>query len=717
MATVTRADFASLKEAVDLEEFARAHLQPGRARNTYVCPLCGSGTGPHGTAALTVKEGKWKCFACQAGGDVFDLAAAALGIGAEDKAGQLQAVAGWAGIPTGDSVRGGAGSKPKADRWEAPSYRREAPRSTREATEPAILRDGTARHAAYVKACQEAMTEGCGGMAYMLGRGFTADEVCRFGIGWDAARARVVVPYDVNGGGSYHVDRATSDADKGARYRKPPTAEVGKEPLFHGGNLTPTGRGTCFVVEGQIDAMAVEACGHLAVALGGVGASGVVEAAGAVGYRGTLAVMLDRDETGEAQAADVVEKLKAVQTCGVMVAAAEGWPDGIKDAAEWLQRDRDGLRTYLDGQAKRAIAESFTAYWDAMRCLGAADSGAVLDAVLGCDVDADPIPTGIGTVDAVLGGGLRPGALYALGAISSMGKTTFALQVADYIAAQGRPVLYVTMEQSAAEMVAKSLTRIVRALYDGPAVTERHVMSKAARVGLTQEAMGALLLAADVYNEAIAPWLVYLESPLGRGTTALDVNEAARRIEGRTGLAPVVFVDYLQLMAPADDAGTRREATDRNVMALKQVARDLNAPVVAITSLNRAAYYGPVDLDSYKESGGIEYSADVLMGLQPYGMRDKYDGAKGKTDGAVKQEMAAAIHATKAAAERHLELSVIKQRGGRAEGAAELAYVPAANAMYGGSNAPAPGRATAEADYVAEYIEEHAGACDGDDCR
>ena len=98
-------------------------------------------------------------------------------------------------------------------------------------------------------------------------------------------------------------------------------------------------------------------------------------------------------------------------------------------------------------------------------------------------------------------------------------------------------------------------------------------------------------------------------------------------------------------------------------------------------------------------------------------MRDKYDSAKGKTDGAVKQEMAAAIHATKAAAERHLELSVIKQRGGRAEGAAELAYVPAANAMYGGSNALAPGRATAEADYVAEYIEAHAGACGGDDCR
>lgn len=699
MATVTRADFASLKEAVDLEEFARAHLQPGRASHTYVCPLCGSGTGPNRTAALTVKEGKWKCFACDAGGDVFDLAAAALGIGAEDKAGQLQAVAGWAGIPTGDSVRGGAGSKPKADGKKAPSYRLEAPRSTREATEPATLRDGTARHAAYVAACQGAMAEGCEGMAYMLGRGFTADEVRRFGIGWDAARARVVIPYDVNSGGSYHVDRAARGTDKGARYRKPPTAEVGKEPLFHGGNLTTTGRGTCFVVEGQIDAMAVEACGHLAVALGGVGASGVVEAARAVGYRGTLAVMLDRDETGEAQAAEVAERLGAVQTCGVMVADADGWPDGIKDAGEWLQSDRDGLRAYLDGQARRAVAESFNAYCDAMRDLGAVDGAETLSTVLAGGLAADPIPTGIGTVDAVLGGGLRPGYLYALGAISSMGKTTLSQQMADYMAAGGRPVLYVTMEQSAGEMVAKSLTRITRTLYDGPAVTERHIASPAARSGLCQAAMDAIWGAAGIYQAAIAPNLVYLESPMGRGTTAADIAEAARRIEGFTGTAPVVFVDYLQLMAALDDAASERKNVDRNVTELKKLARDINTPVFAITSLNRAAYYGPVDLDSYKESGGIEYSADVLMGLQPYGMRDKYDGAQGKYDGAVKQEMAAAIHATKAAAERHLELSVIKQRGGKAEGRAELAYLPASNSIYGGAKAPEPGRCVPESDY------------------
>ena len=158
-------------------------------------------------------------------------------------------------------------------------------------------------------------------------------------------------------------------------------------------------------------------------------------------------------------------------------------------------------------------------------------------------------------------------------------------------------------------------------------------------------------------------------------------------------------MDYLQLMAALDDAASERKNVDRNVTELKKLARDINTPVFAITSLNRAAYYGPVDLDSYKESGGIEYSADVLMGLQPYGMRDKYDGAQGKYDGAVKQEMAAAIHATKAAAERHLELSVIKQRGGRAEGRAELAYLPASNSIYGGAKAPEPGRCVPESDY------------------
>ena len=88
--------------------------------------------------------------------------------------------------------------------------------------------------------------------------------------------------------------------------------------------------------------------------------------------------------------------------------------------------------------------------------------------------------------------------------------------------------------------------------------------------------------------------------------------EQHRAIMGRT---PVVMIDYLQLLT-ADVAGlTDKQAVDRAVLGLKRIARNFKIPVLAISSLSRANYIGPISYAAFKESGGIEYSADVLMGL------------------------------------------------------------------------------------------------------
>ena len=85
-----------------------------------------------------------------------------------------------------------------------------------------------------------------------------------------------------------------------------------------------------------------------------------------------------------------------------------------------------------------------------------------------------------------------------------------------------------------------------------------------------------------------------------------------------TGNKAVLLVDYLQLIAPADARASDKQAMDRNVMEMKRISRDFNIPVVVISSLNRANYATETGITeiAFKESGGIEYSVDTLIGLE-----------------------------------------------------------------------------------------------------
>ena len=87
-----------------------------------------------------------------------------------------------------------------------------------------------------------------------------------------------------------------------------------------------------------------------------------------------------------------------------------------------------------------------------------------------------------------------------------------------------------------------------------------------------------------------------------------------------TGRTPVVVIDYLQILAPADIKASDKQNTDKAVLELKRLSRDKKLPVLAISSLNRENYNAPISMTAFKESGAIEYSSDVLLGLQYKGM-------------------------------------------------------------------------------------------------
>ena len=85
---------------------------------------------------------------------------------------------------------------------------------------------------------------------------------------------------------------------------------------------------------------------------------------------------------------------------------------------------------------------------------------------------------------------------------------------------------------------------------------------------------------------------------------------------------PFVVLDYLQILQPSDDARTtdKRLLTDYDVTRLKVISRDFRIPVLVISAFNRISYYDPVSMCSFRESSGIEYSSDILFGMQYKGM-------------------------------------------------------------------------------------------------
>lgn len=656
-------DFESVKRSVSLKEYAEAVL--GHAHGGVVCPSCGSGTGPKGTPALSVKGDRWKCFACDAGGDVFDLAG--LVEGKESKREQLEAVAGWAGIPLQDRQTPREALKPQGRK----PVRKEPERAAESAREAHTA--GRAASEAYVSECQARISDPAAA-AYLASRGLDVDTARAFGLGWDpdrynpARRSRssfLVVPWE--GSPWYYTARDTS-GDGPGKYLKPKADEVGPQPLY---NPKALENGHFFIVEGALDAVAVRACGHEAVAMGGTAARQVADAVASAGFRGCAIVLADDDEPGARAASELAG---ALSDAGVHASSETLRSLEAKDAAEAYAKDREALARALDAMAAAAESaleeEAYLAdlerYRDAMRGLRVLDTASVLDGLVSLEGATDPVPTGLASLDAVLGGGLQRG-LYVLGATSSLGKTTLMVQIADRIAASGHPVLFVTIEQSAQEIVAKSIARIMRASGSRAYMpTAGELTNRGKRAGWTSGTLEAFLRAVEEYRGTVSPWLRVIEGM--SQPTASQIAQAAEEMLRFVGVPPVVVVDYLQLIAPSERGMSDKQAADENVTALRQLANGLNAPVVVISSLNRSSYSGVIELDSFKESGGIEYGADVLLGLQPYHMEERIDEAakakRGWADYDRKRAAKEVIAECKRSAVRDCEVVVLKNRSG-----------------------------------------------------
>lgn len=286
------------------------------------------------------------------------------------------------------------------------------------------------------------------------------------------------------------------------------------------------------------------------------------------------------------------------------------------------------------------------------------------------------IPTGFEELDKQLDGGLYEG-LYSVGAITSLGKTTFVQRIADNIAAAGNDVLYISMEMSRNELISKSISRhtYIAALESGLqanyAKTARGITAGARYANYSAEEKEIIQVATEAYSKYCGN--IYTVEGMGD----IGVKEIRKLTEEHIKLTdrrPVVVIDYLQILAPYNDRASDKQNADKNIMELKRLSRDLKLPVICISSVNRANYLTPIDLEAFKESGGIEYTSDVIIGLQFNALNDEIFNK----DGNIKDKRAL-INQAKAEIPRKIEAVILKNRQGKTGDKVLFDYYPMYN--------------------------------------
>ena len=234
--------------------------------------------------------------------------------------------------------------------------------------------------------------------------------------------------------------------------------------------------------------------------------------------------------------------------------------------------------------------------------------------------------------------GFQPSDLILIAARPSMGKTAFVLNIAEYMAFRSN----LTVAIFSLEMSKEQLVNRLFAL-------ESRVDSQALRTGnLSDNDWASLIEAAGVIGRSN---LVIDDTP---GISIAELRSKCRKLKLENNLG-IIMIDYLQLMTGSRRSESRQQEISEISRSLKEIARELQVPVIALSQLSRAVEQRPDHrpmLSDLRESGAIEQDADVVMFLY---RDDYYNHDTEKKDVA--------------------EVIIAKQRNG-AIGTVELAWLP-----------------------------------------
>ncbi|MED2841482.1 DnaB-like helicase C-terminal domain-containing protein [Bacillus wiedmannii] len=421
------------------------------------------------------------------------------------------------------------------------------------------------------------------------------------------------------------------DEDKTSSHDAPRYRNFGEVELLNSHYIKDEEIQFIFVVEGYFDALSIETLGCKSIALNSVSnASKLIKEIKLNeedARQKQFILVADNDEAGK----ELEEKLQdAFKKMNMSLHTAS--IEGYKDINEYLMVDREGTENFLEQQIDK--------------CINGNSAFNILVDFFTEMKPVEPIKLHFPKLNDVLGG-LRTG-LYVLGAISSLGKTTFVQEVVDKIAEQGEHVLFFSLEMGRKELVAKSLVRTM-----GELKVEKKINGE---ITYTRDLLSGNIKNQNILTLAIGEYEKTAKNLfIHEGMFDIDVYMIRQEIEKHIRLhnkKPVIVVDYLQILQPVNDRMTEKQTVDKNITELKRITRDFDIPLIAVSSFNRGNYNSEASFSSFKESGSIEYSSDVVLALELEKVKDIQDSTE--------------LNKAKSEKIRKITLKLLKNRFGKA---------------------------------------------------
>lgn len=626
----------------------------------YICPYCKSGTGNNhserqatGAVKYYPDTNTWTCHRCNRSGDVLDLYQEKYNT---DYKTALITLAERIGLHVDETPHRAPAAAVSSGAQGKTATEAKTPETGAQGKIDA-LPDFTGYYAECVKRLDDPRA-----LVYLKGRGISQETAARFSIGFDPAAdpasapgatgneykahpaPRLILPT----GPAHYVGRRVDGVKEYEKMNPAGTSPA----IFNAAAINAQEVQELFITEGTFDALALIEAGFYAIALNSTSNREKFVNDLDAATEKAFVICMDNDKAGRDAAEHLAKELEA-RGLPYLVANIAG---EYKDPSEAWTKDPEALKAECN-KARQKIGRPRNTS-DYVRNFMAAEVSRFTSDIM----------TGFKDLDQKAGG-LYSG-LYVLAAVSSLGKTSFALQLADQLAAAGSDVLFFSLEQSQLELVTKSIAR--QTAIDSEKKSGRFleaVTSLDIRKGHDGKQTRT---AAQEYINAVKDRIKVIEGNFYCNVDTIRA-EVERQIKA-TGRRPIVFVDYLQILQPPEKlarSGTR-EIIDANITELKRISRDTGTTIFVISSVNRGNYLNPIDFESLKESGGIEYAADVVLGLQFAKVTaPDYEAAEKITD---KREM---MKEARRATPRELQFVCLKNRYGIANFESRFLYWPA----------------------------------------
>ena len=531
----------------------------------------------------------------------------------------------------------------------------------------------------YINKCKKDI----GKTDYLLKRGISEQLQTKYNIGYDVKDKMLVLPISK----TCYLGRYTDDTNKYKHHKPKGTTNE----IFNGNYLKDSDFKTIiWVTEAIIDALSLEEINEeiRAISLNSVSnASQLVNEARTNNFKGAFMIAFDTDKTGIEASIDLKEDLDAIGIKAFIfnssidkynVVSDDGTEIKNKDINEWLLSDREGLKksvTSLNDMLYTSLEQQAIKVYQQENVLNYLDT---FNEMIQDQENNKPLSTGINVLDEALEGGFYKKNLVILGAISSLGKTTLALQIGDNIARGGKDVLIFSLEMSKEELIAKSLSRnsFLKAYdkhYVAYALTTRDILkgkgtnddipNNETRQEIYKEAY-------EDYKDNIASNIYITECNDNTDINIETINEKIKNHIAITNNKPFVIIDYLQIIQNNDKGLTDKQVIDRIVTSLKRIARDNDITILLISAFNRSNYTKEANLSSFRDSSTIEYSSDVLLSIQ-----------LSKLDGVTDDKNDVNLNQEQQKDERDLTLKVLKNRNGRITDVKDIKFYAKFNYM------------------------------------